>query len=308
MSFDLTPGEDLRQILDAAQSMLDSHYPVARLRDGGADGLDPLEDFGAFLLALPEKEGGAGFSVVEEAQLHVAFGRHLVTPTALATAIARRIEPEAVAAAGVVDGDRWLAIAPRDASHILARTDGGFVFAKMGAQSDVVPFGASRPMARIVPPPDHRRADRETDHTACLLAAGQLLGVAIGARDLAVDHARTREQFGRPIGSFQAVKHHAADMALGIEMVSALLDAAAIALRDGHESVGFQIAALVRIAPRVALETARAGIQIHGGIGFSAEADAHHFLKQAHILRQFIGTYDMLQDPAPLAPYGKDVS
>ncbi|MGR3363283.1 MAG: hypothetical protein ACU0CY_03795 [Maritimibacter harenae] len=92
MSFDLTPGEDLRQILDAAETMLGTHYPVARMGEGQVDDLAPLEDFGAFALAVAEDDGGAGFSLVEEAQLHVALGRHLVTPRALATAVARRLD------------------------------------------------------------------------------------------------------------------------------------------------------------------------------------------------------------------------
>ncbi|MAM62199.1 acyl-CoA dehydrogenase family protein [Maritimibacter sp. UBA3975] len=306
MSFDLTPGEDLRQILDAAQSMLDSHYPVARLREGGADDLGPLEDFGAFVLALSEADGGAGFSLIEEAQLHVALGRHLVTPSALATAVARRVDPEVTAAMGVVDGDQWLAVAPEGATHVLVRSGEALTLAPLEGQVAATPFGAGLPTAHVAPAPDNRRADPATDHLAGLLTGAQLLGVAIGARDLAVAYAGTREQFGRPIGSFQAVKHHAANMALGIEMVSAQLDMAAIALRDAREDAGFQVAALARLAPRVALETARSGIQIHGGIGFSAEADAHHFLKQAHILRQFLGPRDILDEAAPLAPYGKD--
>ena len=139
---------------------------------------------------------------------------------------------------------------------------------------------------------------------ARLLAAAQLLGVATGARDLAVDYAKIREQFGQPIGTFQAIKHHTANMTLGIEMVSALLDMAAIALYDGHPDAGFQVAALTRLAPRIALDNARTGIQIHGGIGFSAEANAHLFFKQAHVLAQFIGPADLLSLPAPLTPYG----
>ena len=125
----------------------------------------------------------------------------------------------------------------------------------------------------------------------------------MGAADLAVDYAKTREQFGRPIGSFQAIKHHAADMAMGVEQVSALIDMAAIALRDGHDDARFQLAALARLAPRVALANARTGIQIHGGIGFSAEADAQLYLKQAHLLRQFLGADDLMEAAAPLTPY-----
>ncbi|EAQ12851.1 acyl-CoA dehydrogenase-like protein [Maritimibacter alkaliphilus HTCC2654] len=302
MSFDLTPGEDLRQILDAAQAMLDSHYPVARLQEGmGGDDLDPLEDFGAFALALPEDAGGAGFSIVEEAHLHVALGRHLVGPGALASAIARRLDAGVTACIGVASNGTWTLVDPEGADHAVIRVDGGFGLSPVTDPKTTAPLGAGLPVAKMARTGTNRPVDADL---ARLLAAAQLLGVATGARDLAVDYAKIREQFGQPIGTFQAIKHHTANMTLGIEMVSALLDMAAIALCDGHPDAGFQVAALTRLAPRVALDNARTGIQIHGGIGFSAEANAHLFLKQAHVLAQFIGPADLLSLPAPLAPYG----
>ena len=115
-------------------------------------------------------------------------------------------------------------------------------------------------------------------------------------------YAGMRQQFGKPIGAFQAIKHHAADMAIGAEMVSAQLDMAAIALADGRPDALFQIAALRRLAPVAALANARACIQIHGGIGFSAEADAHHFIKHAHLLSRLGAAPSMLDPDAPMAP------
>ncbi|MCB1133405.1 MAG: acyl-CoA dehydrogenase, partial [Verrucomicrobiae bacterium] len=129
--------------------------------------------------------------------------------------------------------------------------------------------------------------------------------IAEGARDLAVAYAGVRRQFGRQIGSFQAIKHHCANMAIGVEMVSAQLDMAAIAVRDGREDAAFQTAALARLAPRVALQNARLCIQIHGGIGFSAEADVQLFLKQAHLLRNYLGATDFLSLPSPMFPLAK---
>ena len=65
----------------------------------------------------------------------------------------------------------------------------------------------------------------------------------------------------------------------------------------------FQIAALARLAPRAALDVARTGIQMHGAIGFSAEADAHLFVRQAHILGQLAGTHDIMAHEAPMTPH-----
>ncbi|WP_163025836.1 acyl-CoA dehydrogenase family protein [Chachezhania antarctica] len=323
MSFDLTPTDDLRQILDAAQTMLDTHYPVARLRtDGQTDPMEPLAEFGTFLLALPEDAGGAGFSVVEEALLHVSFGRHLVSPSALAMAIAARIALDAGRddlAAGIGGGqitvctaiaapDGPLLCEPAGTTYALVVADDGLTLRPLdgATQAPVTSMGHGRSMTRLTALPDPStdlRAKVETARLHTLLCAAQLLGIATGARDLAVDYAMTREQFGRPIGSFQAIKHHCADMAIGVEMLSAQLDMAAIAARDGADDAAFQIAALACLAPRIALENARTGIQIHGGIGFSAEADAQLYLKQAHVLRHCLLAGDLLSLPAPMAPF-----
>ena len=307
MTFDLTPGEDQTQILDAAQSLLDSHYPLSRLRDPTPDPLTPLAEFGAFTLALPESEGGTGFTVLEEALLHAALGRHLVTPSALATALSARMggAAEAPACAGVPTDTGALIFDPDGAtSCVLLGADGPRLIPLDPATLTPEPaLGHGRPMARLDHVPANAPAPQPQTLLAALLTSAQLLGVAIGARDLAVDYARIREQFGRPIGSFQSIKHHCANMLLGTEMLSAQLDMAALALRDGTPDAPFQIAALARLAPRTALQNARLGIQIHGGIGFSAEADAQLFLKQAHLLAGLMPPLDLLSAPAPMAPH-----
>jgi len=325
MSLDLTLSDDLRQILDAAQSMLDTHYPVNRLRDGGhTDALAPLAEFGTFLLSQPEAEGGAGFSVVEEALLHAAFGRHLLSPSVIAMAVATRVaretgrddlaerigSGEALVCAGIAATKGTLLVEPNGAAHALVRDAGGLTLCALdGApRENVTSMGHGRPMARMTTPvssANDARAGEDTVRTHDLLCAAQLLGVAAGARDLAVDYAQIREQFGRPIGSFQAIKHHCANMTIGVEMVSAQLDMAAIALRDGAEDAAFQVAALARLARRVALDNARLGIQIHGGIGFSAEADAQLYLKQAHLLGNYTTAQTFLSLPSPMAATGE---
>jgi alkylation response protein AidB-like acyl-CoA dehydrogenase len=141
---------------------------------------------------------------------------------------------------------------------------------------------------------------------ADLLVSAQLLGIAKACLDLAVAYARVRHQFGKPIGSFQAIKHHCANMAISAELLSAQLDMAAIALRDGRDDAGFQVAALRLLAPQAALDNARLCIQVHGGIGFSAEAEPHRYLKQAHVLRQLGGGTTMLDHPSPMAPHRSD--
>lgn len=322
MAFDLDHGEDQRQILAAASAMLAASFPVSRLREDGRDDLAPIAGFGAFVLALPEEQGGAGFTLVEEALIHTLFGRHLVSTRALATAVAaaaaRELGEPGLAAdlaggrieacATVPAGDGMLVIDGEGAGLGALFGDRSIALIDLaGAERETAGgLGHSIPVARV-------RRERTTVvgetvgerplAIADLLVSAQLLGIAEATRDLAVDYAKVRQQFGRPIGAFQAIKHHCSNMAIAAEMPSAQLDMAAIALRDGRADAAFQLAALRRIAPRAALANARTCIQIHGGIGFSAEADAHHFLKQAHVLSRLGGGAAMLDLPAPMAPH-----
>jgi Acyl-CoA dehydrogenase, C-terminal domain len=122
-----------------------------------------------------------------------------------------------------------------------------------------------------------------------LLVAAMLAGQAEAARDAGVEYAKSREQFGRPIGVHQAIKHPCADMAVRCEAASSLLLLAALALRDGRPDAAFQVSAAKRMAAVASLENARADVQIHGGMGFTWENDAHLFLTRAHLLDQLFG-------------------
>lgn len=321
MSCDLNHGEDQRQILDAAAAMLAAGFPVSRLRDAAADDLAPIAEFGTYALALPEAGGGAGFGIVEEALVHELFGRHLVSTRVLATAIAARVAAASgrddlaaalrggalSACAAIPARDGLLLADPASATLALVFGERRLSLLDIdgAATQAVTGLGHSVTLRRLDPGRPTvltESADGEPLAVADLLVSAQLLGVAVAARDLAVGYAGVRRQFGKPIGAFQAIKHHCANMAIAAEMLSAQLDMAAIALGDGRADASFQIAALRRLAPRTALANARACIQIHGGIGFSAEADAHHFLKQAHLLARLGGAAPILDLPAPLAP------
>src|SRR5690606_28740316 len=122
MTFDLNRSEDQRRILDAADGLLDQSYPLSRLRTSQSDDLGPLAAFGAFSLALPEETGGAGFSAVAEALVHVALERHVVTTRALATALAARLAlslSRAALASRFADGALAACAAVRDGDAIL---------------------------------------------------------------------------------------------------------------------------------------------------------------------------------------------
>ncbi len=120
-----------------------------------------------------------------------------------------------------------------------------------------------------------------------LLSAAFAVGCADAARDMAADYARLREQFGRPIGWFQSLKHMCSDMAVRAAAARSQLYYAACALDENAPDAAFHVAAAKRLADLAALDNGRANIQVHGGIGMTDEAAAHLPLKRAHLL-QFI--------------------
>jgi alkylation response protein AidB-like acyl-CoA dehydrogenase len=124
---------------------------------------------------------------------------------------------------------------------------------------------------------------------AAIAQAAEQLGGAQRALDMAVEYAKVRHQFGRPIGSFQAIKHRCADLLLEVESLrSAVVYAAAAVAEDSAEIP--VVAALVKAyASDVYFHVAAENIQIHGGIGFTWEHDAHLYFKRAKASELFLG-------------------
>jgi alkylation response protein AidB-like acyl-CoA dehydrogenase len=115
---------------------------------------------------------------------------------------------------------------------------------------------------------------------AVLLTAAEQLGTAARACELAVQHARTREQFGQPIGAFQAVKHLCADMLVRTEVARAAVYAAAVTAGPAD------IATARLLADEAALRNTRDCLQVHGGMGFTWESEVHLHLKRAWVRAQ----------------------
>src|SRR5262249_60910723 len=111
-----------------------------------------------------------------------------------------------------------------------------------------------------------------------LACAARLPGAGRALLEASVRHARQRSQFGRPIGSFQAVKHQLADVAIGLEFARPLLGEAAVTLTPRDVS-----AAKVACAG-AAQRAARAALQVHGAIGYTQEHDLHLWLTKVRAL------------------------
>jgi alkylation response protein AidB-like acyl-CoA dehydrogenase len=129
---------------------------------------------------------------------------------------------------------------------------------------------------------------RTLDVAAIALAAEQL-GGAQRALDMAVDYAKTRHQFGRAIGSFQAIKHRCADLLLEVESLRSAVTFAAAAVADGSPEVPAVASLIKAYASDTFFHVAGENIQIHGGIGFTWEHDAHLYFKRAAASQLFLG-------------------
>jgi len=122
------------------------------------------------------------------------------------------------------------------------------------------------------------------------LAAGQLLGICEATVELAVAYAKEREQFGRPIGSFQAMKHLLADMFVRQEATRAAAYAGGVTLdQPDVGDVERCVAGAKLVAGEAAVKNARACIQVHGGMGYTWEVPVHYYLKRAYVLASQFG-------------------
>jgi alkylation response protein AidB-like acyl-CoA dehydrogenase len=267
-----------------------------------------LDELGMFAITLEEQRGGSGLGAAEEALIVMELGCRLVAPTVLATLGATH----AVAAHGHSDhgrfdrgarrvaaayrrGERVVLIDDPTAALVLVRTDASAGLYELGERAantldphrwlahlrNLAPLGAS--LAQF-PAPRLLRLR--------LLDAAALAGIAAATLRTAVAYAKTREQFGRPIGSFQAVKHHCANMALAARCARDQTCFAAVAVDEGRTDEALQVESALFVAGTAALENAALNIQIHGGMGFSAEADPHLFLKRAQLLMTLAGGLD----------------
>jgi 3-oxochol-4-en-24-oyl-CoA dehydrogenase len=120
-----------------------------------------------------------------------------------------------------------------------------------------------------------------------ILGAAEAVGTAWACLEMARDYAKMREQFGRPIGMFQAVKHHLADMLVAAEQATAAVWDAARG--DDLDSAWFAAAVAAAHGIRAQVFNAQNNIQVHGGVGFTWEHDAHLYLRRARTLASLIG-------------------
>lgn len=315
---DLVLSDDQRSIVASVAEVLDDRMPMDKTRrvlDGDHGPLDALwrsaGELGWFGLGLDEQLGGTAFDLVDEALLFVELGRRATPGPFLATTLAARVAAvggAADVAAALLSGEAraGLAARPADGPAVLYdATDAAYVvaFEAEGVSLHDVSAAANRIEQRGLDPLLRREnatlsgeplvtltpMQEPIAARGSVLASAMLTGIAAAGRDMAVDYAKTREQFGSPIGAFQAVKHRCADLAVGAALADAQLTFAALSVAESADDAPFQVAAARVVAERAALHNVREAIQIYGGIGVTWECDAHLYLKRVHALRELFG-------------------
>lgn len=268
------------------------------------------EQIGVAALAVPEEYDGFGASLFETAVVLEELGRSLVPSPLLSSLVAteallagadddakQRLLPR-IAAGEVVafaDGDGPVLDGDLAAVLLVATDEGLFEIAEprgtwvptMDQTIRLATVGADRASAtRIGDGPAARERARLVGAVGCAALAA---GLSAGALEMTVAYSRERVQFGRPIGSFQALKHRMADMLVLAEMSRSAAWAAAYALATGADDAE----ELTHVAKSYCCEAAStiAGetVQLHGGIAITWEHDAHLVFKRAHALGQLFG-------------------
>jgi alkylation response protein AidB-like acyl-CoA dehydrogenase len=257
---------------------------------------------GAAALVIPEELGGAGGELADAATVLQELGRALVPSPLLGTTLAELAllaapEPDAETLGALAEGsaigalvlDSDYVVNGDIADVVVAAVDGQLTRWTSFTMEPATAMDLTRRLARVRPEQtEELGADPGIADTAAILLAAEQVGAAAGCLDLTVEYTKSRVQFGRPIGSFQALKHRMADLYVAVSAARALVTDACI---DPTPSS----AATARLAASEALcSVAAEGIQMHGGIAITWEHDMHLYFKRAH------GSAQLLDPPREL--------
>lgn len=241
-----------------------------------------LEAMGWTTMTAPDM----GLDHATEALVFAELGRFLAPVGLLASAVAARWVGGGKTALALPVADKVRVFDAEDTTAALGLwgDDAGIIMlpGRMDMQAGL-DLSASLSVIDVALTPKVIGDPRATRHLQ-LLAAAFALGCADAARDMAADYAKIREQFDRPIGWFQSLKHICSDMAVRCAVARSQLYYAACALDADEADCAFHVAAAKRLADQAALENGRGNIQVHGGIGMTDEAYPHYCLKRAHLL------------------------
>lgn len=305
-------SDEQQELQRGIRDFLAARLPMEKVAAIGDGAPDPslwgeLAEMGVFRLRLPEASGGLGLSHVDAALVFEELGRALVPgPTVWTHLAAGRIDGAADGSTVVTGLDLTtnrhtpLVIEHLEAANALLvlKDDGVWQVdpRAVDAAPVEVPLDPLTPVhsARALP-----EGKKIGDDAAALrlrgtaLSAALLLGIAEATSEMGVAYAKERQQFDKPIGSFQAIKHMLADTFVRQELARAAVYAAAGTL--DHPEVGDVATAVAEaklLAGEGAMKNSRTSVQVHGGMGYTWEVPVHYYLKRTWLLETTFGSAD----------------
>jgi len=307
---DLHLDDDQLALQETVARFCGDRWPLEGLAERPADAFDrgawkELVELGVPSLMAPEASGGLGLGMVEGAVAFEQLGRHLVPGPLSWSALAALRIPEVAGGSCIAGGVEatgappWFVEAIDRVDLVLVLREDGVVRVDPSRCERAMapePLDPLNPVGVIASLPDGVAVGDAADaarlrDVGTALGAALQLGIAQAALDVAVAYALEREQFGVPIGSFQALKHILADMYVRVGLARSATYAAAAVLDDpevGRAERSLRGAKL--LAGEAAFENARAAVQVLGGMGFTWEMAPHFLLKRALVLDQSFGT------------------
>jgi hypothetical protein len=299
-------SEERKLLRETVAALVEKHASPAAVREAMASerGYDEslwkllCEQVGAAALVVPEDLGGAGGELADAAVVLEELGKGLVPTPLLGTTLAEL----ALLAADGTDAATLERLAEGtsigtvvfDPEYVVNGDVADVVVAANGSTltrwttftaNRVESMDLTRRLARVEPTD---AADIGSDpglaDTAAILLAAEQIGAALKCLDLTVEYSKDRVQFGRPIGSFQALKHRMADLYVAVQSARAVVN-------DAIAGPSATSAALARVAASEAFsKVAAEAVQIHGGIAITWEHDIQLYFKRAHGSAQLLGS------------------
>jgi alkylation response protein AidB-like acyl-CoA dehydrogenase len=275
---DFSFSQEQEELRREARGFLESNAdaPLAALRELGWLGV-----------SVPEERGGGGLSFVEEAILFEEAGRALYAGPFLTTAVVLPALPEVDEQAWSVELDGFVPSLDAVDRVLTERMQ------VVAAEGETLPStDETRPLGRLRAAGDGDPLDGSFEPVRLRLLAGlalEAVGVAQRALELGVEYVSQREQFGKKIGTYQAVSHPLADTYVETELARSLAYWAAWAVAEEDERAPLAVAAAKAQCAETAVAACERAIQVHGGIGFTWEHPLHRYYKRAQWLDAFGG-------------------
>lgn len=313
-------NDDQVAFRDAVRELLQAECPPSAVREAWSpassgiarNGWARLAEMGIFGVLAPEALGGLGMAetdlvLVLEETGRVAFPGPVVEHAMAAVPLLVALDDPGGWLSDAIGGRTVLTLGPvpgvipyGDAADVVLGGSPEAIWACTRDDIGLSAFqrlpsvdGARRPLlarsrpdgARVLASGERARAAwADAWDRAALGTAAQLLGLADRMLAMTVAYAKTRHQFGVPIGSYQAVKHHLADALVGIEFARPVVYRAADSLATGHPDRSVHVSMAKAYAGDAAVLVARKSLQCHGAIGYTTEYDLHLFMKRAWVL------------------------